>query len=349
MRCWNTMLLLAAGLFILLAQAPPAIAQTQPAGEAVSDRPVTCGDIDLSRPMTEDELQDLRLCQELQKLREEVASLQSTNNAARSGLGFLLPFSGIVTGVAAAMAVLLVPFMGNLVRNSFERSQRQKLEQERALQREQHNLKLMEGLGSSNRAVQLASIASLLRRIDELKRRSGRQDDQNTEIKTLSDVVVSVLRDPEIEEGVSKYLADEMVNVFDLRVADRGQRDQTKAFSLREFNLSRARLKGVYWANVDATGVDFFQADLSGASLRDADLSKAVFYETNLQGAVLAGARLHGANLQAANLKGANLKAVDFTGATNLNPSSLDSKTRWDDQTKWPAGFDVAAIPQAVA
>lgn len=338
------LLLVLIAMSLPVAHAQPARAQT---GPPAPERAVTCRDIDLTRPMTGEELRDAQMCQELQKLREEVTSLQVANSATRSGLGFLLPWSGIVGGLAAALAALLVPTIGILVRNSFEKSQRQKLEQERSLQREQHNLKLMEGLGSANRAVQLASISSLLRRIDELKRRSTRADE--TEIKTLSDVVVSVLRDPQIDEGVSKYLADEIVNVFDLRIVDQSQRGSGGVLSLREFNLSRARLKDVYWADVYASGVDLYQADLSGASLRGADLSKAILYETNMQDAVLRGANLRGANLKRINLRGADLSGADLTDATYLEASSLDERTTWSAQTKWPAGFAAPAMRSATA
>lgn len=328
-------LIAALGVSSLVALTASALAQST----STSERAVICRDVDLTRPMTADELQDAQMCQELSKLREEVTSLQAANQAMNSGFGFLLPWSGIVTGLAAALGALLVPSIGLLVRNSFEKSQRQKLEQERALQREQHNLKLMEGLGSPNRAVQLASISSLLRRIEEIKRQASRGLELETEMRTLSDVVVSVLRDPQIDEAVSKFLADEMINVFDLRLKGDEKRSGGHHFSLRDFNISRARLKGVYWAHVDAAGVDFFQADLSKASLRNADLTNAIFYETDLSASVLVGAKLRDANFKSANLEGADLSGADLSGAVNLADAVLTG-IKWNTHTKWPEGFE---------
>ena len=305
---------------------------------------VACKELkNLDRPLTSDQLKSAQLCQEVAKLQEEVASIRAANDTNAKGFGFLIPWAPLITGSISGVIALIVGILGFTLRGSYESSQRDKLHQERLLQREQHNLKLMEGLGSPNRAVQLASVSSLLRRIEEIRLQGDSGGRGMIEFKTLSDVVVSVLRDPAIEESVSKYLADEMISVFGLRegreldgapVSAKG----SKTLRLRDFNLQRTRLRNVYWASVSAPGVDFYKADFTAASLRKADLHGAILYEADLREATLVDANLTGANLHGADLRGARLAGADFTGAT-LTDASFDHTTRWDERTRWPEGF----------
>ena len=325
-------------------------AATSPVAPATTAPPasVECRDLkDLDRPLTPEQLQAAQVCQEVAKLKEEVAAIRAANRVSTQGLGPLIPWTGVITGLISGFIALIVGVLGFTLRGSYERSQRDKLHQERLLQREEHNLRLMEGLGSPNRAVQLASVSSLLRRIEEIRTHGDRNARGAFEFKTLSDVVVSVLRDPAIEESVSKYLADEMISVFDLRGAPQSDSEPSprgasaagaKALRLRDFNLQRTRLRNVYWADVSATEVDFFKADFTGASLRRANLQGAILYEADLREAVLAEANLTGANLQGADLRGARLAGANFTGA-NLSDARFDHTTRWDDHTIWPDGF----------
>lgn len=340
---------LAAGLFatVLAASlyAAPLTAQEPNAPPSEAEKMLCTSLQDLDQPLTEDQLRTARLCREIEKLREEIKTAETTNSAISNNFGFLIPWAGVITGLLTALLAVMVPLAGILIRGSFERSQQRKFEQERVLQREAHNLQLMEGIGSANRAIQLASVSSLLRRVQEL-RESDKNAKNTTEYRTIADMIVSVLRDPQIDIAVSKYLADEMVNVFKMHVNERPEGAAALAATkLADFNMQRTRLANVYWAKVVADKVDFFGADLSEASLRGASLIDTVFYEANLRGAVLESATLKGANLQGAILAGARLGGTDFTGAVNLDKAVFDASTKWDERTIWPAGF----TPQVIA
>jgi uncharacterized protein YjbI with pentapeptide repeats len=127
----------------------------------------------------------------------------------------------------------------------------------------------------------------------------------------------------------------------------------------------KSDLRDVYWAYVNARGLDFYDSDLSRASLRGAALEGAGFYDavmvqavlreanltgTNFTGANLEGARLMGANLQGVNLTAANLTGANLQGAnlvnTNLNEAVLSGVIYNTERiggfkpTQWPADFD---------
>lgn len=327
------------------------------AGDASAQRKVetpsavVCSELqNPDQPLSAGQLQTAHLCQEIAKLREEVRAFEATNRAASSDWGFLIPWTGIIAAAVSALVAIVVPATGMWLQGRFEKSQGRKFDQERSLQdeahalqmtlqRAAHNFELMKGLGeTNNKSVQLASASSLLRRLEEL-RRSGRAGVERTgEYRTIADIVISVLRDPNIDVSVSKYVADEMIGVFDLRRGDTGASAATPA-AMKDYNMQGTRLSQAFWANVVADDVDFFGADLSGASLRGASMVRAVLYEADLRKAVLIDACLKEANFYAADLRGARLDGADLTDATNLDKAVVDATTRWNDKTVWPAGF----------
>lgn len=330
------------------AQEAPASAQDVKAPPSETER-VVCTELrNLDQPLTKQQLDTARLCQEIAKIREEVRTVETTNRASSTPFfGWLIPWAGAVTGILTVLFAAMVPAAGFVAGSSFQTSQKKKLEQEekkleqeRILQRDGHNLELLKGVGSSSRAVQLASISSLLRRIEEILRSNAKDGHRSSEYRTIADIVVSVLRDPEIDDSVAKYLADQMVKVLGMRTsaATTGGGDALAA-NLRDFNLQQTRLFNVDWADVSAEGVDFFQANLSKASLRRANLAGAVLYEADLRDAVLVDANMKGANLQGADLRGARLSGTDFSGAVHLDKAVIDKSTTWDERTIWPAEF----------
>ncbi|MGE3302794.1 MAG: pentapeptide repeat-containing protein [Hyphomonadaceae bacterium] len=309
----------------------PARAQSAaPISPAPPQSAVTCKDFDATRPLTPAQLESARLCQEISKLQQEVLSLRTANGAPWSAI--LTPWSSVFTGLAALIGAVV----GFTLQQSLARSQSRRLDQERVLQRDQHNLKLIENLGAESRVVQLASVSALLRRIEDILDDPAARTSARAELKTLSDVAIAAMRDPGIDEAVVKFLADEVVKVFNLV---RGDDAAPARLALSAFNLQGARLATAYWAKVDARDVDFFRADLQGASLRGADLRGAVLYETKLNRATLIDAKLSGANLQGADLSGARLAGADFSQARNLDQAVFDAATSWSDATRWPPGF----------
>jgi hypothetical protein len=374
MRAWA----LIAALFVGLAVAPAALAQTErPDCTAILDRA-------LSDPEPNaDLLEAARVCQEMAKVREEVADLERTNAAiGTSPFAPLLPWSTLITGLVGLVLGLAVPFVGMIFNRTLRMREDMKREQERFLA-------LMEGVGSEERTKQLASTSALLRRYEELasKQKAGSSSD----MKTIQDVFVAILRDESTANedpngAFQKYLADSLVRAFgvqDLSVrrpeptepATRRRPPPPGNFSFSDRDLQGAKLRGVFWAGVFAENVDFFQADMVEASLRDSWLKDCVFYEAKLERAVLRRADLRNANFMSAtlmradlrhavlqnakfdgaDLSGARLQGADLTGATGLENARFDDKTAWDNATKWPddrrpgAGYDLAAGPSVIS
>jgi hypothetical protein len=139
---------------------------------------------------------------------------------------------------------------------------------------------------------------------------------------------------------------------------------------LKKANLSKtiligANLRGADLTNVIAYDADFTGADLQGAvisALSRVDLSRANLQGTNLNGANFYEVKFRGANLRdtkgwsnitkcdfsGADLRGANLRGA-WGGRTMPNSTwvmSPDVRFRdalYDNNTRWPDGFDVEA------
>ena len=137
-----------------------------------------------------------------------------------------------------------------------------------------------------------------------------------------------------------------------------------------------ANLRGMDMTGADVTGRDLSDADLTGAILADVkfdertrwpvgfdperqgavrvptdwkgvpfdgqDLSGRDFTDADLRGVSFAGAVLGGVNFTRAILRGANLAGADLTGA-DLTDAELQG-IRHDAATRWPDGFDIAAM-----
>jgi uncharacterized protein YjbI with pentapeptide repeats len=107
-------------------------------------------------------------------------------------------------------------------------------------------------------------------------------------------------------------------------------------------NLYMANLSGAVLIRVNLSGSNLFmadlaEADLSGAVLSRADLSAASLFKANLYMADLSGANLYLADLSGVDLSGADLSGANFWGMSARLPR-LDG-TRYNDFTRWPAGF----------
>lgn len=131
---------------------------------------------------------------------------------------------------------------------------------------------------------------------------------------------------------------------------------------LKKANFTEALATGANFQGADLTNAYFQQADLTGADFRGATLTiQTRFYlatlnEANLEKADLSLVRLSDVKLRKANLK--KLKGIgtvencDFSEAdlrgANLVGMTIDNASRfrmakYDSQTRWPKGFDVAA------
>jgi hypothetical protein len=285
------------------------------------------------------DLEVAKLTAEVDKLRAEVASLQALD-----------PFSRVATAWLAAGGTLVAGAVGALITWAVRRTGEQKLQQERELGREQHNLRLFQDLGNGSRAA--ASV--LLDRLKRLHQRKRLDDVEAAEPSLIKNVLIAALKAEQprptiqqpigiaisdgsvsppslnsppsgVDPALCKYIADELVNTLSARFL-RGRRpEDIDGHSPLGQEFQKCILREVFWADVDARGVDFYASDLSEASLRGAALQRAKFYEATMVKAVLeeadltlanlGGARLGSANLKKANLSRANLQGADLTGA----------------------------------
>lgn len=298
----------AAAFFCLFWICGQAVAQPGAAPAAPSS---VAGDIDctaysLSGPQTQDDLARAKLCEEISRLKLELDDLRY--NAPLIFLNqYIVP---IVSAVAGAVITLLAfGFQG-----SFSRAQTQKLQQDRLAS-------LMQGIGSGNTPEQFGAVSALLSRAEEIR---GRRDTTSRrEFRMLAQILVTVMRAGQLEQPITKYMAEGIVGVFGLR----GLKSDNKldpSMNLKTYGLSNAQLVDVDWKNVYAAGVEFFKANLTKTSLRSAKLTGAIFYEADLTNVVLKGADICGAN---------------FTNAKGMETVAFDASTQWDDKTVWPAGF----------
>jgi Pentapeptide repeats (9 copies) len=266
--------------------------------------------------------------------------------------------SGLVGAVLGALIAGLVAFVGQQINKNYNRVQSEKLRQDADLEREKHNLELYQGLGNVNARAQFAAAAVLLQRLESLSGDQGIGDhsDAQADKDTITHVLISILKEQMDEPNstvLRKHIADNMVKALKLVKLNRHPDEELFPSILSNFDLQRCRLSDVFWRGVNLRKVDLYGSDLTRASLRNADLRDAVLYQSklveskfnnsklqraNLQGAQINGADFSGADLREANLQDCVIKRVDFSHAL-LSQLNLEH-ARFDDQTKWPVGFN---------
>lgn len=177
-------------------------------------------------------------------------------------------------------------------------------------------LSLFEHLAHASPRVQLATAAMLIERLRGTVA-------SNPQRRMIAHALIAILKERAVDEAstartLQKFIADNIV----VALGARGNAYAAAITSpLAEFDLQCLRLDGVFWADLDARGVDFYGSSLIGCSLRNARLTHAILYNADLSKAVLHGADLTGANLTHVKLAGA----------------------RYNSATRWPAGFDPSA------
>jgi hypothetical protein len=264
---------------------------------------------------------------ENQKLQIEVQNL----SAATPDEHLAITAAGAIGTVVGTIVTLLVALVGWWINRTYNRTQHKKIEQERQLSREKHNLELFQGLGSDNARVRIASASVLLQRLRSEYAGLGAGGNtgdagEKEEVRTLVQVLLSVIkdrqgRDDEGDIALRKHIGDNLVKALNLVRDESHPSSDVNPSALQSFDLQGALLRDVFWRGVNLRHVDLFGADLQKASLRNADLRNAVLMEADLRGAVLQGAMLEGANLQYADLTGA----------------------KYDRHTLWPESFDPKA------
>lgn len=116
--------------------------------------------------------------------------------------------------------------------------------------------------------------------------------------------------------------------------------------NLQHIRLQRAKLQHAVFQFAKLQHADFQFAELQHAQLQHANLQHANSYNANLQHANLQRAdlrfaELRFANLEHANLQFAKLQSADLTGVKNLETCEELDTVEYDEDTTWPAGFDI--------
>ena len=337
---------------------------------------------------------------EVRKLEAEIASIRAIDAGTKWWTTVLTAIGTIIGAIVGGAFTFVITRMGRqfdrlqkeleekrserdrLHHEQDERLNRLKLRQEREHARDLHNLRLFQDLGHVSHRARLAAASVLLDRLYRLQNTKGEEGaaQEITDAALIKKVLVAVLKrqsSPETqlqqteadenvdgatsEAALRKYIADELVETVGARFEAAKRPVEFGKSSLgagRQFQ--ECDLANVYWANVDARGLDFYRSDLSGASLRGAALQEAVFYQTRLVHAVLrdadlrkanfAGADLRQADLRNADLREANLQGADLGGA-DLRGARLEGAVyniealRRFQATRWPEGF---AEPKSV-
>jgi hypothetical protein len=122
--------------------------------------------------------------------------------------------------------------------------------------------------------------------------------------------------------------------------------------SLAKADFREAELTSASFGQAKAAGADFRgaifkatglqSADFSGANFQDTDLGNSSFQNSKLNGANLRGAKGIGDVLKA-DLRDADLRGAVFTCTAYYMEGCRLKGAKYDKDTKWPAGFDVAA------
>jgi hypothetical protein len=162
-----------------------------------------------------------------------------------------------------------------LRREDDEKLSRLKMRQEQEQAQELHNLRLFQDLGHHSHRARLAAAAVLLDRLRKLRV----ETDEAGTAQLIGKVLVAVLKrqaptidkptgdDAEPALGITaeseaswrKYIADEMVVTLGVRFEpDDRPTEFGKSALGQDRDFQKCDLADVYWAYVDARGIDFF-------------------------------------------------------------------------------------------
>jgi uncharacterized protein YjbI with pentapeptide repeats len=107
--------------------------------------------------------------------------------------------------------------------------------------------------------------------------------------------------------------------------------------NLEKACLEKARMSQAAFRRANFRGANLTEAGASGAHFHGADLTNAALNRAQLSFCSLRGATLQGADLREAYLDYADLRQADLSTA-RLQGTTLED-TRYDEQTRFPAGF----------
>lgn len=287
--------------------------------------------------ISEKNLKLTKLEVEIEKLRAEILKLRIENEASGPSIKRITAILGAVGGLAGALAGFLIWILGRSFTDKISKNQDAKLQQDKELSREIHNLELFRGLSDENPRIQLAAASVLMQRL--LSFRNKRKDgvlekSEEMEQPTILQVLLAITKEDPVDDvsapkALWKLIADNLVIAVDAIIAE-NKEPSSRQSPLISMDFQKSHLANAWWKRVDARGVDFFKADLSHSGMAESFLMNTIFYQSNLEGSVLRKADLRNADLRNANIKGAIFSNAKLEGA-DLTGAKYNSKTIWPD------------------
>ena len=301
---------------------------------------INCQATDNLHTLQESKLKLEKLEREIEKLQAEIRSIQIDNQSVGPKTKWFSSVFGAIGGLAAALIGLLIWILGRSLTEKISLTQEAKLEQDKELSREKHNIELFQNLANDNPRIQLSSASVLLQRLYDFQAKEEREmisEAEKRERPTILQVLIAVTKEKETQPAILKLIGDNLVKSLGAVVPDNEEPNFNKPSSLKGIDFQKVRLTNVWWKRVDAREIDFFEAVLDNSGLSEAFLMKTVFLGTSLKYCVLRNAQLQEADLRKSNVIGANLQGA------NLNNAKLEGCI-FDSTTQWPNDFDPLAF-----
>lgn len=206
--------------------------------------------------------------------------------------------------------------------------QSRKLQQDKTLHRESHNLDLFKVMAERNQMLQLSAAAVLVERL----RKPAYNSEAKAERRSIIRGLISVLKDAELSPDQTdghNYTSNELIKfVAEHVLKEIGALSPPSRGSspMSEFDWQTARLDGAYLRDLNAAGIDLWRASFISCGLRKANFTNSILKEADLRGSVLTGAKLDGCDLRNADLRGVDLSDVSLKNAV-LDDALFDEHT----------------------
>jgi uncharacterized protein YjbI with pentapeptide repeats len=266
---------------------------------------------------TQQELQEEKLSQEIEKLRLE-------NEKLRSFWGILVSFAPFLTGLVALAGILVAVWKQITERSRQQDLDRQQREYESLRRLDEKFTSTVEGLGAESEAIQASAAVSI-------------QTFLKPEYKALHNQVFMILfANLKIKhsDAINRLLIAGFEKAIRLELPSLREKDEEFELDLSRCNLNRIDLSGLDLSQTDLAFAQLRDAKLTDANLRrargmeanleKARLSRAVLNEARFRKAHFKGTQFHEANLVAADLEETDLRDAQFQQA-KMQSAHLDN------------------------
>ncbi len=268
--------------------------------------------IKMKSPEGDDGLQTMTKPElEQEKLRQEVAKLQTENRKANSLLVFLVSNAGLLTMLLAIIGAIIT-----IWKQIEERKKdRQQRESENLRRIDEKFAAIVKDLGSDSVPIQAGAAVSILTFLQP------RYEAFYEQVYLIILANLKIKKDKR-EEATAELLLKAFEKAIRLLIEFKMKQGEPIELDLSHADLKRVNLAGLELSNTDLgyadmpnavlEGANLFRARGYGANLRGARLSRANLNEARFKTAIFTDALFHESNLVAANMKETNLQHAQF-------------------------------------